>query len=66
MPPEKHINNIKGEILNLMRNIYLDEEMMKKMIVTMIQPWSLHEKKHLKKLERVQRVATTRTKGFAL
>ena len=45
---------------------YLDENMMKKILITMIRPqleyaaviWSPHMKKHVKKLERVQRLAT--------
>ena len=71
LSPEKHINKITGESMNLLKNIrtafaYLDESMMKKIITTMIRPrleyaaiiWSPHEKKHIRKLERVQRAAT--------
>ncbi len=41
LPPEKHITKIRGETYNLLRNIrtaftHLDEEMIKKLIVTMI------------------------------
>ena len=55
----------------MLRNIrvvfhYMDKEMMKKSITTMIRPkmecavivWSTHKKKHIKKLERIQRMAT--------
>ena len=71
LSPEKHINKITGESLNLLKNIrtafaYLDDNMMKKIITSMIRPrleyaaiiWSPHKKKHIKKLERVQRAAT--------
>ena len=69
--PEKHINRIVGETYNLVRNIkvafrYLDEEMIKKLIVTMIRPkleyaaiiWSPCTKMNIKKIERIQRSAT--------
>ena len=69
--PESHVNKIFGETYNLIRNIrlafhYMDKEMMKKLITTMIRPkleyagvvWSPHKKKHIKKLERIQRIAT--------
>ncbi len=41
LTPERHINKITGETYNLIRNIkaaftYLDEEMMNKLIVSMI------------------------------
>ena len=58
LTPDRHINKITGEAYNLIRSIkaaftYLDEEMMKKLIVSMIQPkleyaavvWSPHKKK---------------------
>lgn len=43
LSPEKHINKITGETLSLLRNIrvafaYLDIEMMRKIITTMIRP----------------------------
>lgn len=69
--PESHINRIFGETYNLVKNIglafhYLDKEMMRKLIVTMIRPrleyagvvWSPHKKKHIRKIERLQRMAT--------
>ena len=69
--PESHIDKIFGETYNLLRNIrlafhYMDKEMMRKLITTMIRPrleyagvvWSPHKKKHIKKLERLQRMAT--------
>ena len=69
--PEAHIKRISGETYNLVRNIrtafcYLDEEMVKKLIVTMIRPrleyaaliWSPNMMKDKRKLERVQRAAT--------
>ena len=44
----------------------MDKEMMKKIIATLIRPkkeydaivWSPHKKKHIKKLERIQRITT--------
>ena len=43
MSPEKHINKITGDTYQLLRNIkmvlkYLDEEMINKLITTLIQP----------------------------
>ena len=71
LTPERHINKITGEAYNLIRNIkaaftYMDEEMMKKLIVSMIRPkleyaavvWSPHKKKDIRKIERIQRAAT--------
>ena len=71
LSPEKHINKITGETFRLITNIkvafnYLDEEMLRKLIVSKIRPrleyaavvWSPHLKKHIVKLERVQRKAT--------
>jgi len=71
LSPEKHINKIFGETYRMLRNIrvafhFLDKNMMKKIITTMIRPkleyaeivWSPHKKKHVKKLERIQRIAT--------
>ena len=67
----KHINKITGETYNLVRNIkvaftYLDEEMVKKLVTTMIRPrleyaalvWSPNLKKEIRKVERIQRAAT--------
>ena len=71
LTPDKHINRITGEVTNLLRRIrvafsYLDADMMKKLITSMIRPrleyaatvWSPHTKKNIRKLERVQRAAT--------
>ncbi len=68
---DKHINRITGETYNLLRNIktaftYLDEEMVKKLITSIIQPrleyaavvWSPRLKKDIRKLERIQRATT--------
>ena len=67
----KHINRIFGETFMMLRNIrmafhFLDQDMMKKIMTTMIRPkleyaeviWSPHKKKHVLKLERIQRIAT--------
>lgn len=64
------INRITGETHNLLRNIkaaftYLDGEMIKKLITSMIRPrleyaalvWSPRLKKEIRKLERIQRAA---------
>ncbi|XP_050692945.1 uncharacterized protein LOC126983856 [Eriocheir sinensis] len=69
--PGSHINWIFGDTYNMVRNIgiafhYMDKEMMKKLITAMIRPkleymetlWSPHMKKHIVKLERIQRMAT--------
>ena len=69
--PKKHIDKITGDTYQLLRNItmafkYLDEEMSKKLITSLIRPkleyaaviWSPHKKKDIKKLERRQRAAT--------
>ncbi len=66
-----HINRITGETYNLLRNIktaftYIDEEMVKKLITSMIRPrleyaallWSPKLKKEIRKVERIQRAAT--------
>ena len=71
MSPRRHVNKIVGETYNLLKNIrvafsYIDEDMMKKIIVTMIRPrleyaavvWSPNLKKDIKQLERIQRAAT--------
>ena len=61
MSPEKHMNNITGEIYNLLRNIwvaftYVDEDMIKKLITTFVhlrleytaKVWLPSKKKHKK------------------
>lgn len=71
LSPERHVNKISAETYNLLRNIraaftYLDEDMVRKLIVTLIRPrleyasvaWSPSLKKHIRKLERIQRAAT--------
>ena len=60
-----------GETYNLIKNIglafhYMDKDMMKKLISMVIRPrleyagvvWSPYKKKHIRKLERLQRMAT--------
>ena len=71
LTPDKHINIMTGKANNLLRRIkmafiYIDKDMMRKVLVTMIRPlleyaavvWSPHTKKNIRKLERVQRAAT--------
>ena len=71
MTPDKQINKIIGETYNLLRSIkvafaYMDEEMVKKILITMIRPkleyaailWSPSTKKNIRKLERIQRATT--------
>ena len=71
LSPEKHISRIIGGAYGLLTNMrvafnYMDEEMLRELIVSMIRPrleyaavvWSPHLKKHINKLERVQRMAT--------
>ena len=71
LSPEKHINKIIGGVYALLTNIrvafnYLHEEMLSKIIASILRPrleyaavvWSPHLKKHINKLEKVQRVAT--------
>ena len=71
LTPEKHINKLFGETYRLLQNIrvafhYLDGDMMSKIIKTLIRPrleyavlvWSPHRKKDIRKLERIQRIAT--------
>ena len=77
LSPEKHINRIFGKTYSMLQSIglsfnYLDENMMKKILTTLIRPqleyaaviWSPHMKKHVKKLERVQRLATRMIPDF--
>ena len=71
LSPESHINKIVGEVYGMLSRIriafnYIDVEMLAKIIKVMIRPkleyaavvWSPHLKKHISKLERVQRAAT--------
>ena len=71
LSPEDHINEIVRSTNMLLANMkmaftYIDEEMIRKIIISYIRPkleyaavvWSPHLKKHIKKLERVQRAAT--------
>ena len=71
LSPEKHIRKITRETYKLLINIrvafhYMDEEMMKKLILAVIRPrleyaavvWSPHKVKHIRKIERIQRAAT--------
>ena len=68
---EKHINRIFGDTFMMLRNIrmafdFLDKDMLRKIKTTMIKPkleyaeviWSPHKKRHVLKLERMQRIAT--------
>jgi hypothetical protein len=78
LTPEKHINKITGAAYNQLMTIrtafvHMDEDMMKKIFVTMIRPkleyavviWSPHKKKDIRKIERIQRVATKMIPGLA-
>ena len=71
LSPERHINGIFGSTYHLLTNIrvafhYMDKEMMKNIITSMVRPkleyaavvWAPHKKKHTRKIERIQRVAT--------
>ena len=71
LSPERHINGIFGSAYRVLTDIrvafhYMDKSMMRKIVTTMIRPrleyaavvWSPHMKKHIRKLERVQRAAT--------
>ena len=71
LTPEQHISEIFGKTYRMLTNVkvafhYMDKDMMKKIIVTMIRPrleyaavvWSPHLKKDITKLERIQRAAT--------
>ena len=77
LSPEKHINKIFGKTYNTFQNIrlafsYLDENMIKKIMTTLIRPqleyaaviWSPYMKKHVKKLERIQRLGTRMIPGY--
>merc|ERR1712035_20916 len=71
LSPEKHINRITADTYNLVRNMkvafsHVDENMVSKLITFLIRPkleyaatvWSPSTKKHIRKLERIQRAAT--------
>ena len=71
LSPEDHINDKVRNTYNLLANMrmafaYIDEEMVKKIITSFIRPtleyaavvWNPHLKKHVKKIEKVQRAAT--------
>lgn len=71
LSPEKHINRITGTAYRMVVNMrmafhYMDKEMVKKLIESIIRPqleyaavvWAPHKKKHIKKIERIQRAAT--------
>ena len=70
LSPEKHINRIFGDTFMMLRNIWMAfhflDKYMRKIITTMIRPkleyaeviWFSHNKKHVLKLERIQRIAT--------
>ena len=77
LSPEKYINILFGKTNSMLQSIglsfhYLDEDMMKKIFTTLIRPqleyaaviWSPHKKKHVKKLERVQKLGTRMIPGF--
>ena len=69
--PERHINPLFRSTYRMLTNIrvafhYMDKDMMKKILNSMICSrleyaavvWSSHAKKDIRKLERIQRVAT--------
>lgn len=71
LSPEKHINKLVSGIYTMSGNMkvalnYLDENMLAKIIKSMIRPrleyaavvWSPHLKKHVNKLEKIQRSVT--------
>ena len=71
LSPEKHIIRIFGDTFMMLRNIrmafhFLDKDMRRKIITTVIRPkleyaeviWSPLKKKHVLKLERIQKIAT--------
>lgn len=71
LSPESHINKVVGEAYGLLNRVriafnYLNEDMLVKIIKSMVRPkleyaavvWSPHLKKHITKLEKVQKVAT--------
>ena len=71
LSPEKYVNTISGDTFRMLRNLwitfhFLDKDMMRKIITKMLGPkleyseviWSLLKKKHVLKLERIQRIPT--------
>ncbi len=71
LSPEKHIDTIFGNAYGMLWNIrmifqLMNKDMMKKMLTTLIRPkleyaevvWSPYKKKHINRLERIQRIAT--------
>ena len=71
LSPENHIDRIFGNTFMILRNIrmvfhFLDKDIMRKIITSMVRPkikyaeviWSPHKKKHVFKLERIQRIDT--------
>ena len=76
LSPEKHIDKIFGDAFRMLRNIwmtfnFLDKDM-RKIITTMMRLklefadviWSPHKKKHVLKLDRIQRIATKMVPGL--
>ena len=69
---EKHLDRMFGDTFRMLRNIwmafhFLDKDMMRKTITTMIRPkleYVEHKKKHVLKLERIQRIATKMVPEF--
>ena len=75
LSPEKHIDRIFGD--TFMMNVwmafhFLNKDMMRKTITTMIRPkleyteeiWSLYKKMHVLKFERIQKIATEMVPNF--
>ena len=71
LSPENYIDRTFGDTFKMLRNIwmtfhFLDKDMMRKILITMIRPkleyaeviWSPYKKKHVLKLERIQKIAT--------
>ena len=71
MSPTDHINEKVRKVYNMLANMriaftYIDENMLRTIISTFIRPvleyaavvWSPHQKKHINKIEKVQRAAT--------
>ena len=71
LSPENHIDRIFGNTFMILRNIrmafhFLDKDIMRKIITSMVRPkikyaeviWFPHKKKHVFKLERIQRIDT--------
>ena len=79
LTPERHINGICGSTHRMLTNIrvafhYMDKDMMKKIIATMIRPrlkyaavmWSPHKKKDVTKIERIQISKTKEEKDLGV